>query len=45
METAYLMLKAISSASNRRKNFHLSHLVFELSDFKDGATGKSQKTK
>ena len=33
METTYLMSKAISSASNRRKNFHLSHVLFELSDF------------
>ena len=46
METAYVMSKAISSASNRRKKFSsLSHVVFELSDFKDGATGKSQKIK
>ena len=45
METTYLMSKAISSASIEEKNFHLSHVVFELSDFEDGATGKSQKIK
>ena len=45
METTYLMSKAISSSSNRKKNFHLSHLLFELSNFKDDATGKSQKIK
>ena len=45
METTYLMSKAISSALNRRKNFHLSHGLFELSDFEDDATGKSQKIK
>ena len=45
METTCLISKAISSASNRRKNFHLSHVLFELSDFEDGATGKSQKIK
>ena len=45
METTYLMSKAISSALNRRKNFHLSRVLFELSDFEDGATGKSQKIK
>ena len=43
METTYLMQKAISSASNRRKKFHLSHVVFELSDFEDGATGKAKR--
>ena len=45
METTYLMSKAISLASNRRKNFHLSRVLFELSDFEVGATGKSQKKK
>ena len=45
MKTTYSMSKAISSAFSRRKNFHLSHVLFELSDFKDGATGKSQKVK
>ena len=39
METTLFMSKAISSASNRRKNFHLSYVVFELADFKEGATG------
>ena len=43
METTYLMSKAISSTSNRRKISHLSHVFFELSDFEDGATGKIQK--
>ena len=43
METEYLMSKAISSALNRRKNFHPSHVFFELSDFEDDATGKSKK--
>ena len=33
-KTSLLMLKAISSASNRRKNFHLSGVLFELPDFK-----------
>ena len=45
METTYLVLRAISSASNRRKNFHLSRVLFELSDFEDGETEKSQKIK
>ena len=45
METTYLMSKTISSASNRRKFFHLSRVLFELSDFEDGATGKGQKIK
>ena len=45
METTYLLSKAISSDLNKRKNFHLSHVLFELLDFKDGATGKSQKIK
>ena len=45
METTYLMSKAILSALNRRKFFYLSRVLFELSDFKDGATGKSQKIK
>ena len=46
METTYLMSKAISSASNRRKKFSsLSYVVFEISDFEGGATGKSQKDK
>ena len=43
MATTYLMSKAISSASKRRKIFHLSHVFFELSDFEDDATGKIQK--
>ena len=43
METTFLMSKAISSALNRRKKIYLSHVVFELSDFEDGTTGKSQK--
>ena len=45
METTYLMSKAISSAPSRGKIFHLSHVLFELSDFEDGATGKSQNIK
>ena len=45
METTYLMSKAISSASNKKKNFHLSRVFFELSDFEDGATGKIQRIK
>ena len=28
-----------------KKNFNLSHVVFELSEFEDGETGKSQKIK
>ena len=42
METTYLMSKAISSDS---KNFHLSHVPLQLSDFEDGATEKNQKIK
>ena len=42
METTYLTSKAISSVSNRKKNLHLSHVLFKLSGFEDGATGKSQ---
>ena len=38
METTYLM-------SNRRKKFHLSHVLFELSDFEESATEKSQNIK
>ena len=46
METTYLMAKAISSASNKTKKFSsLSRVLFELSDFEDGATRKSQKIK
>ena len=35
METTYLVLRAISSASNRGKIFYLSSVLFELSDFED----------
>ena len=46
METTYLTSKAISSASNRTKKFSsLSRVLFELSDFEDGATGKKPKDK
>ena len=44
METTYLMSKAISSALNRRKNFHLSRVLFELSDFEDGAQEKAKRS-
>ena len=33
MKTTYLMSKAISTASIGEKNFHLSHVLFELLDF------------
>ena len=45
METTLLMSKVISSALNRRKNFHLSYVVFELSDLEEIATEKGQKIK
>ena len=50
METTLLMSKAILSALKRRKKFSslslsLSHVLFELSEFEEGATEKSQKIK
>ena len=46
METIYLMSTAILSALNSRKKFVISlTYLFELPDFEDGATGKSQKIK
>ena len=43
MKTTYLISKAISSASKRRKIFHLSHVLFELSDFKGERDRKKPK--
>ena len=40
MEITYLMFKTIGF-KKKKKIFHLSHVLFELSDFEDGATGKS----
>ena len=45
METTYLIQRQFHQLQIGERNFHLSHVLFELSDVKDGATGEGQKIK